>query len=122
MTARRYSVLCLDMAGTTVADADTVMNAFAAAVASRNLPVAQFNSAMKYARATMGYSKIEVFRHILGSEEPAQAANTVFEETYGESVAAGELSPIARRGPALHRLPRRRDQGLPVDRVLPGHP
>jgi len=42
----------------------------------------------------MGYSKIEVFRHILGSEQAAQAANTVFEETYGASVAAGELSPI----------------------------
>jgi len=91
---RHFTVLCLDMAGTTVADADSVMNAFAAAIASRNLPVAEFNSAMKYARATMGYSKIEVFRHILGSEQAAQAANTVFEETYGASVAAGELSPI----------------------------
>jgi phosphoglycolate phosphatase len=94
VTARRFTVLCLDMAGTTVADADTVMNAFAAAIASRNLPVAEFNSAMKYARATMGYSKIEVFRHILGSEDAAQSANVVFEETYGKSVAAGELSPI----------------------------
>jgi phosphoglycolate phosphatase len=94
VNSRRFTVLCLDMAGTTVADADTVMNAFAAAIASRNLPVAEFSSAMKYARATMGYSKIEVFRHILGSEEAAQSANTVFEETYGASVAAGELSPI----------------------------
>jgi phosphoglycolate phosphatase len=34
-----------------------------------------------------------VFRHILGAEEAAQAANAVFEETYGTSVAAGELSP-----------------------------
>ena len=94
MTSPRYSVLCLDMAGTTVADDDSVMNAFAAAVASRNLPVAEFNGAMKYARDTMGQSKIEVFRHILGTEEAAQAANAVFEETYGKSVAAGELSPI----------------------------
>ena len=39
MTSRRYTVLCLDMAGTTVADDDSVMNAFAAAIASRNLPV-----------------------------------------------------------------------------------
>jgi phosphoglycolate phosphatase len=90
----RFSVLCLDMAGTTIADADSVINAFAAALASRNLPVAQFSAGMKYAKATMGYSKIEVFRHILGAEEAAQSANTVFEETYGASVAAGELSPI----------------------------
>ena len=94
MTARRFTVLCLDMAGTTVADDDSVMNAFTAAIASRSLPVADFRAAMGYARFTMGQSKIEVFRHILGAEEAAQAANAVFEETYGKSVAAGELSPI----------------------------
>jgi phosphonatase-like hydrolase len=90
----RFSVLCLDMAGTTVADADTVMNAFQAALASRNLPVQAYIAGMKYARDTMGYSKIEVFRHILGAEDDAQAANAVFEQTYGRSVAAGELAPI----------------------------
>jgi phosphoglycolate phosphatase len=94
VTARRFSVLCLDMAGTTVRDNDTVMNAFGAAIASRNLPVAEFQAAMKYAVDTMGQSKIEVFRHILGDESAAQAANATFEETYGKSVAAGELSPI----------------------------
>ena len=94
MTAPRCTVLCLDMAGTTVADDDSVMNAFAAAVASRNLPLAEFNAAMKYAQDTMGQSKIEVFRHIFGAEDAAQAANAVFEATYGASVAAGELSPI----------------------------
>ena len=36
----RFSVACLDMAGTTVRDDNTVMAAFAAAIASRNLPVA----------------------------------------------------------------------------------
>jgi phosphonatase-like hydrolase len=94
VTTPRFTVLCLDMAGTTVADDDSVMNAFTAAIASRNLPVAEFNSGMKYAQVTMGQSKIEVFRHILGAEEAAQAANAVFEETYGTSIAAGELSPI----------------------------
>lgn len=94
MTEHRISVLCLDMAGTTVHDDNTVMNAFTAAIASRNLPVAGFHSAMKYARDTMGQSKIEVFRHILGDEDAAQAANGVFESTYGASVAAGELTPI----------------------------
>ena len=37
-------------------------NAFAAAVASRNLPVAEFDGRMKYAQGTTGHSKIEVFR------------------------------------------------------------
>jgi len=35
-----------------------------------------------------------VFRHILGAEQAAQAANAGVEETYGKSVADGELSPI----------------------------
>jgi phosphoglycolate phosphatase len=90
----RISVACLDMAGTTVRDDNTVMEAFAAALSSRTLPAAEYSDGMRYARDTMGQSKIEVFRHILGAEEAAQAANAVFEQTYGTSVAAGELSPI----------------------------
>jgi phosphoglycolate phosphatase len=90
----RFSVICLDMAGTTVRDGNTVMAAFAAAVASRNLRAREFNSAMRYARATMGQSKIEVFRHILGAEEAAQAANAAFEKHYAGAVAGGEISPM----------------------------
>jgi phosphonatase-like hydrolase len=90
----RFSVLCLDMAGTTVRDDDSVMEAFAAAIASRNLPLAEFNSAMKYAKATMGQSKIEVFRHILGVEAAAQAANAAFEASYAGAVASGKIAPM----------------------------
>jgi phosphoglycolate phosphatase len=90
----RYSVLCLDMAGTTVRDDNTVMEAFAAAIASRNLPVADFHRAMHYARATMGQSKIEVFRHILGDEDEAHAANAAFEKHYAGAVADGEIAPM----------------------------
>jgi phosphonatase-like hydrolase len=99
------------MAGTTIADDDTVMNAFTAAIASRNLTPRGFNSAMKYARATMGQSKIEVFRHILDNEDAAQAANGVFEMTYAVSVAAGELSPIPG---AVELFAACRDAGLRV--------
>ena len=35
----RITVACLDMAGTTVADDGTVMEAFTAAIAEQNLPV-----------------------------------------------------------------------------------
>ena len=90
----RFSVACLDMAGTTVRDDNTVMEAFATALASRNLPVREFNSAMKYARATMGQSKIEVFRHILGDDDAARGANAAFEKHYAGAVAAGEISPM----------------------------
>jgi phosphoglycolate phosphatase len=90
----RISVACLDMAGTTVRDAGTVMSAFTSALTSFNLPVREFNAAMKHVRATMGQSKIEVFRHILGSEEAAQAVNAAFETHYAAAVSAGEVSPM----------------------------
>ena len=90
----RFSVICLDMAGTTVRDDNTVMEAFATAVASQALPVREFNSAMQYARATMGRSKIEVFRHIFEDEGAARAANAAFEKHYAGAVASGEISPM----------------------------
>ena len=60
------------MAGTTVADDGTVMEAFSAAIAAQNLPVDAYDQAMTDVRSTMGQSKIEVFRRILGDEETAQ--------------------------------------------------
>ena len=90
----RFSVVCLDMAGTTVRDDGTVMTAFTAAIAGHNLPVHAFDEAMRYVRATMGQSKIEVFRHILGDEDSARRANTSFEEHYAAAVHAGEVEPM----------------------------
>ncbi len=57
------------MAGTTVADDGVVMDAFRSAIAGRGLSEAEYDQAMKDVRATMGQSKIEVFRRILGDEE-----------------------------------------------------
>ena len=90
----RFSVLCLDMAGTTVRDGKTVIESFASAIALHNLPVREFNTAMKYAQATMGQSKIEVFRHIFGDEERAQAANAAFEKHYAHAVFDGKVAPM----------------------------
>ena len=90
----RITVACLDMAGTTVRDDGTVMAAFTAAIVAHNLPVRAFNGAMRYVRATMGQSKIEVFRHILGDEEDARRANASFEEHYAAAVGAGEVAPM----------------------------
>jgi len=95
MSQHRISVACLDMAGTTVRDDGIVMAAFTDAITSFNLPVAEFVTAMKYVRATMGQSKIEVFRHILGPEGAAQAANSAFEAHYAAAVSGGEVAAIA---------------------------
>jgi phosphonatase-like hydrolase len=82
------------MAGTTVRDDNTVMEAFAAAIGRRELPAGDFGTALQYARDTMGQSKIEVFRHIFGAEDAAQGANTAFEQHYAGAVANGDISPM----------------------------
>jgi phosphonatase-like hydrolase len=93
---RDITVACLDMAGTTVADDGSVMAAFQAAAAEFELvPGAPgYDDAIEFVQATMGQSKIEVFRRLLGSEERAQQGNRIFEESYAESVRAGLVQPL----------------------------
>jgi phosphoglycolate phosphatase len=95
-SAPSITVACLDMAGTTVADDGSVIAAFSAAVEQFGLPqgTPDYDEALAYVHATMGQSKIEVFRHILGAEEPAQGANKAFEEHYAASVRAGNAAPL----------------------------
>ncbi|MDF3149037.1 MULTISPECIES: hypothetical protein [unclassified Streptomyces] len=68
---RDIRLVVLDMAGTTVADGGLVEQAFAAA--ARHLG-ADPDSMLEYVRATMGESKISVFRHLFGEEPKAQEA------------------------------------------------
>ncbi len=105
----RITVACLDMAGTTVADDGTVMEAFTAAIADQNLPVRLFNQAMKDVRTSMGQSKIEVFRRILGDEAAAVKANAAFEDHYGAAVRAGKVSAMPGAEDTFMRL---RDAGV----------
>jgi len=93
---RHITVACLDMAGTTVADDGSVLAAFRAAAAEFGLvPGAPgYDEAISFVQETMGRSKIEVFRSLLGTEEQAQLGNRIFEESYGESVRAGLVAPL----------------------------
>jgi phosphoglycolate phosphatase len=90
----RITIACLDMAGTTVRDDGTVLDAFASALATQNLPVATFNRAMQDVKSSMGQSKIEVFRRVLGSDQAAQQANEVFEDRYATAVSAGHVAAM----------------------------
>ncbi|HEY2549798.1 MAG TPA: HAD family hydrolase [Streptosporangiaceae bacterium] len=92
----RITIACLDMAGTTVADEGGVLAAFTAAMADSGLRDGSpaYQSALGYVRQTMGQSKIEVFRHLLGSEPAAQAANGAFEQHYAASVRSGAVAPL----------------------------
>ena len=94
MTSMPITVACLDMAGTTVADDGSVIAAFSAAVEQFGLPEGTqgYDDALAYVRQTMGQSKIEVFRHVLGAEDAAQQANAAFEEHYARSVRAATSS------------------------------
>ncbi len=105
------TVACLDMAGTTVRDDGTVMEAFSAAIAVQNLPVPAYNQAMNYVRSSMGQSKIEVFRRILGDEQTAQWANKRFEDHYAAAVRAGAVEPMPGAEETIARL---REAGVRV--------
>jgi phosphoglycolate phosphatase len=107
----RITVACLDMAGTTVHDDGTVLEAFAAAIAAQNLPVSAFNQAMTDVRSSMGQSKIEVFRRILGDEAAAQKANEAFEDHYATAVRAGAVAAMPGAAQAITRL---REAGIQV--------
>lgn len=87
-------LVCLDMAGTTVDDGSAVLDSFAAAADHVELTGTDRDRAMEYVLATMGQSKIEVFRAILGDEDRARDANHEFERAYDEVVAAGRLTGI----------------------------
>jgi phosphonatase-like hydrolase len=88
------SVACLDMAGTTVRDDGLVLDAFGSAIAGRGLSEDGYAQAMKDVRASMGQSKIEVFRRVLGDEGAALDANEAFEKHYAAAVRAGEVAAL----------------------------
>ncbi|MER6983707.1 HAD family hydrolase, partial [Streptomyces carpinensis] len=99
-------LVVLDMAGTTVADGGLVERAFAAAAAELGVEPGSADHAEKldYVRATMGESKITVFRHLFGAEEPARRANAAFEKAYGELVDGGLVAPVTGAREAIEEL------------------
>ena len=107
----RITVACLDMAGTTVADDGTVLEAFSAAIAERHLAAQAYDQAMQDVRASMGQSKIEVFRRLLSDEAAAQRANSLFEEHYAAAVRAGRVAALPGAAETIKHL---RDAGVRV--------
>jgi phosphoglycolate phosphatase len=100
------TIACLDMAGTTVADDGGVITAFAAAIERGGVSrgTLAHDRAMQTARATMGQSKIEVFRQIFTDEADAQRANAAFEACYAEAVAAGGVEAVPGAAEVMTRL------------------
>ncbi|MFF9158657.1 phosphonatase-like hydrolase [Streptomyces longwoodensis] len=99
-------LVVLDMAGTTVADGGLVERAFDSAARALGVEPGSPDHAEKLAhvRATMGESKISVFRHLFGDEERAHRANTAFEAAYGALVADGLVAPVPGAREAVEEL------------------
>ena len=62
-------------------------------------------------RSSMGQSKIEVFRRILGDEAAARKANEAFEDHYAAAVRGGAISAVPGAEDTIMRL---RDAGVRV--------
>ncbi|MER7190951.1 phosphonatase-like hydrolase [Streptomyces flaveolus] len=106
MTTTDSRLVVLDMAGTTVADGGLVERAFD--TAARELGVepgtADHAEKLDYVRATMGESKISVFRHLFRDEDRARRANAAFEKAYGELVDDGLIAPVPGAREAVEEL------------------
>ncbi|WP_030266553.1 phosphonatase-like hydrolase [Streptomyces sp. NRRL B-24484] len=101
-------LVVLDMAGTTVADGGLVEQAFRAAAADLGVAdgSAEHARMLDHVRATMGESKISVFRHLFGDEDRARRANRSFEAAYHDLVDAGHCTPLPGAAEAIGRLRR----------------
>jgi phosphoglycolate phosphatase len=105
-------LVCLDMAGTTVADDGAVLEAFNGALDALSVDDPTTRAKMEsYVRDTMGESKIRVFRALFGDEDRAQQANAAFEAAYDRQVAAGRIAPIDGAADVITTL---RESGLKV--------
>jgi phosphoglycolate phosphatase len=102
------SLVCLDMAGTTVSDDGTVMTAFGAAMRAAGLTegTAEWSAAEEVVSSTMGQSKIDVFMRILGNVSAAHLANDAFERAYDAAVARGEVHGMPGANDVLQQLRR----------------
>lgn len=105
-----FELVVLDMAGTTVVDDGLVEGAFARAWDRVRATDDGREAALEHVRATMGQSKIEVFRAIT-DEETAQALNVQFEAAFRELIDEGRCEAIPGAEDAIRML---RDRGLRI--------
>jgi phosphoglycolate phosphatase len=97
----------LDMAGTTVRDGGVVERSFVEALGEMGFDPdgTELAAHLDYVRATMGQSKITVFRSVFdGDEERAHEANRRFETAFDRAVSRGEIEPLPGSEIALEAL------------------
>ena len=91
----RYALVCLDMAGTTVRDDGAVEAAFTRALAVVGIApgTARYDEAEEVVRATMGWSKADVFAKLLAPRD-AERATSAFAAAYEAIAAAGDVAEV----------------------------
>ncbi|MDA8296407.1 MAG: HAD-IA family hydrolase [Actinomycetota bacterium] len=96
MSQPQIQLCCIDLAGTTVVDEGAVLAAFGTALDAVGVPAASpgRKSMERAVGRSMGTSKIEVFRQLLGDEALAREANGAFERAYGEALERDGAAPI----------------------------
>src|SRR4051812_30634657 len=100
------------MAGTTVTDDGVVERAFVEAMVGEGLiDEGEVAGTLDIVRRTMGQSKIDVFRALLGDEAAAVKANAAFEAAYDRAVARGEVGAVEGAEAAITKL---RNAGVKV--------
>lgn len=105
-----YDLVVMDLAGTTVVDDGLVEGAFERAWDRLIATDEGRDAALGHVRATMGQSKIEVFRALV-DEETAQALNVAFEAALDELIAEGRCVEIPGARAVLEEL---RSRGLKI--------
>ena len=97
----------LDMAGTTVRDGGVVERSFVEALSGMGFDPdgSEIDEHLGYVRATMGQSKITVFRAVFaGDEARAREANERFETAFDRAVSRGEIEALPGAETALGAL------------------
>jgi phosphoglycolate phosphatase len=105
--AELITLACLDLAGTTVADEDTVETAFAEAIATLGVVsgTGAYERVMTRVREFRGRPKIDIFRDLFpGDEACAQAANLAFERSYDAGIDRTGLRPVPGAEEAIDKL------------------
>lgn len=102
-----FTLACLDLAGTTVADDSMVERAFAEAIATQGIVpgTAAYAKAMVQVHRSRGLPKIDTIREIFPDNEPrAQAVNVAFERSYDSAIDRGGLAPLPGAEEAIDKL------------------
>jgi phosphonatase-like hydrolase len=101
------------MAGTLINDGATVLLAFSRGLAAAGVTGEQLESAIQYAKQTMGQSKSDVFAHLVGhrGEAAVNSAMEAFDAVLEEAIDAGRVTELPGAGETLAQL---RSMGLKV--------